>query len=558
VTTLRAAPAPAALRHNLHLQAQQRLFATAEMSLRVVTDPAAFAEGSPRQALLSPGKQAALSKLREQELSLDKQQLSIQAIIQQLDSSFGHTPTPSAPSTPHTQIETRPPWAVDTPTTPDSSISLASRQLRSAKALREQALEALLSETEQRPDVEVQEVQEVQTIQAVFGSPLSPRSPSALQAQLHRMRAERVEAIGRRAAEQQQTLHMMQTVKARALLEARHCAAMEAALEHFKKRRCWLLIRVLYNSLRSRNTLALGEIRWRFVAVRDAFKRIHTAAHFRAMCGIGASYVYQVVRLKAGWRRFRRAFSSQLGGHLRLLAGDLRAADSLVRRRCGAVLSELGRLVRRKYLTGKLIEQRRKAAMCAGVLETLLVRAGAGGVRRGRVLGGQRSREQGKVAAALLAWVDLARQRGRRRRRLGLGGRSGGRSGGALLGGYSAGRLRGVLAQWLASSGRRVSLRGAVRLDQQRKLSGVLERLARRGGALASQRRERRGAWAEHTARLGAWALREWARHTVEGASQAGLCRTGQLHRVDVSSGLYARRVAGRALHAWRRHTQVQ
>ncbi|KAJ1402318.1 hypothetical protein B484DRAFT_405455, partial [Ochromonadaceae sp. CCMP2298] len=464
---------------------------------------AAFAEGTGQ--ILSPGKQAALSRLREQELSLDKQNCAIQNILQQLDASFGpsaHT-APSTPqpqtetSTPRPQIDTqmRPQWS-DTP-------SLAQMQ-RSARSLRDGAMEALLGDVtrleEQRTD-------------ATDVTDVTGLGSSELQAQLLSMRTERANAAGRRASEQAQTLEMLQTVKERALLEARHSAAMQAAERHFARRGGWLLIRVLYNNLRSRNTLILGQIRWRFAALRNAFHRIARDARLHAL-----SEPFEVERLRAGWRQFRTAMGAQSSAHLQAVGDDLRAADSLVRRKCGAVLLELGRLVRRKYLTGKVIDQAWAAAKCMGAMETL--RAHAAGARR-RVLEG-RGWRQDALAGALLVWAALARHRGRRRR-LGLRGRGRGRA--SLLGIYS-GRLR-----------------------------GALEQLGRRGGEVQAQRREVRGAGAEHALHMGAWAMRLWVLHAGRVGEQCRAGRLGGRHRTNLG-GLHARRVAVRALRAWRRHTQ--
>ena len=390
-----------------------------------------------RDHSLSPEKRGELSLLREQDLALDKQSQAIQTMLSKLDTVHSDTTTVGysnysslhrKPLVSYQRLVSRSPakfgekneYREPLVAKFDSYVAASTNFAKEASvnSRHDQRLQSQLGSLAkgkyQSSTVETDAFDELrrhldtslnrQTQQpqshsdgddSVFGADIIKVS----QAQLVRIREERASTLALRLQQKQEALQIAEQLRLNALHEIRHKAAMEIAIRHFTHKFAWKVIRSLFNTVKAKANYTLAAYKWKVVSMLSVLHKLIRCVRINA----SSDAPYLVLRQRAGWRRFQCRYTEIVRNHVCVMERDLIARNFHFQRKCRPAVHELIRLVRRRVMTGPLIDMHREKSACKKAFA----------VFRRRLLG-QRNREE--VIEEKLIRLEEKQMRGALRR----------------------------------------------------------------------------------------------------------------------------------------------
>lgn len=243
--------------------------------------------------------------------------------------------------------------------------------------------------------------------ESVWGSDVIKAS----QAQLARIREHRASTLAQRLQQKQEALQIAEQLRLNALHEVRHKAAMEIAAQHHAHKYYFKAVKYMYNNVKIKSNYALAEFKWKVVNLMSVIQRLMRLVHVNA----SSDAPYIVIHTRAGWRKFHRRIVTVGRAHVCCLQNQLVAYHFRIARHCRGFIDELRKLVRRRNMTGPVMQAVRNIRLCRrafAVFRRKLIGQNAQYVAVQKKLV---RLEQKQCRVALRTLADFARREGRKR-----------------------------------------------------------------------------------------------------------------------------------------------
>lgn len=377
---------------------------------------------------MSPEKRNALSKLMEQELALDKQSSAIQIMLSKLGTY--HTETTNVGSSMYTSLHEKDISHNSHNLGAPINSSSRHQKYRDYATLVANFNKQVEATTHYRAPASAHathlHTNHVEFSDAQSGSSIARKSYKVLDeedsvvgadvikashAQLARIREHRASTLAQRLQQKQEALQIAEQLRLNALHEVRHKAAMEIASQHHAHQHYFKAIKYMYNNVKIRSNYTLAEFKWKVVSMMSVLQKFMRHVHVNA----SSDAPYLVLRTRAGWRKFHRRLVTVGRARVRCLQNQDMAYHYRIARHCRGFIDELRKLVRRRHMTGTVMQAVCDIRACKRAIAVFRRRLIGHNTRFMIVEEKVIRLERKQQTEALRVWAEFAHFQGRKR-----------------------------------------------------------------------------------------------------------------------------------------------